>query len=74
MKCHFKESHREQPKCPGALRYKWSSPQSILLFAIRLSQPIFTLLGLPQALHTENNVQKMSMRLKGRVKLKILVS
>lgn len=49
-------------------------PQSILLSAIRLSQSIFPLLGLPQAPHTENNVQKMSMRLKGRVKLKILAS
>lgn len=48
--------------------------QSILLSAIRLSQSIFSLLGLPQVLHRESNVQKMSMRLKGRVKLKTLVS
>lgn len=38
-----------------------------------LSQFIFSLLGLPQALYTENNVQKMSMRLRGRVKRKTLV-
>lgn len=38
-----------------------------------LSQSIFSLLGLSQALYTENNVQKMSMRLRGRVKLKTSV-
>lgn len=49
------------------------SPQIRMICSTVYSTLFFSLLGLPQALHTENNVQKMSMRLKGKVKLKTLV-